>query len=95
MTAQQTVMLKLHNKVVLGQTLTKTERQRLEAWYEEQDRLEYEEIIGEPKKLPKPPLQKLLEELAAATGQLQTVLRENEKFREQNAQLRYQIAQQL
>lgn len=92
---KQAQMQMLHNRAVNGESLTSEERALLDAWYDEQDQLEYDEIIGEPKSFPALPLQQLLDELAVATEQLQTVLSENEQLKAQNDQLRRTIAQQL
>ena len=90
-------MWQLHVRFAGGETLTADEQRQLEAWYEEQDRIESAEIVTSGQTSSVVALQTQVDDLLAkieqATEHIRRLNAENERLRREVAELRQQLAQ--
>ncbi|MCP3956645.1 MAG: hypothetical protein GY719_02210 [bacterium] len=88
--------LRLHDRFVLGETLTDEESVRLEAWYASQDAVEASEpaSAGTETVDLKSRLRSSLEQVAEAARQIQRTMTENDSLRREIAGLRLELSQQ-
>lgn len=87
----------LHDKATRGEKLSEQEKQQLENWYTQQDRMEAEglqETIQEGSlEGLHSQIEAVLAQLVKITGRIQEVASENEKIRDENAALLHQLSQ--
>ena len=88
----------LHDKATRGKELSGEEKQQLENWYSQQDRMESEALQQTTQESLLVGLQSQIEaalaQLVKLTGRIQEVASENEKIRNENAVLLHQLSQQ-
>lgn len=87
----------LHDRATRGETLTPEEQAQLQAWYDEQDQAEFQQLglaasTSDDSALHNQ-INAALEQLAAATTQIQTLAAENEVLRRENLALRRQLSE--
>ena len=89
----------LHDKATRGEKLSEQEKQQLEDWYTQQDKLELEAIQWAAHESPLSVLQAQVEaalaQLVKLASKIQQLASENEKLRNENAELLKQLAQRL
>jgi hypothetical protein len=91
--------LQLHDRATRGEDLTSEEQKLLEDWYSAQDRAE-DEVLGLATKggpaadSLRPQVDSALTQLTTVTGHINTLAKENERLRQENALLRLQLAEQ-
>src|SRR5215204_5012486 len=91
-------MQRLHHRASLGEKLSESEREALENWYEELDR--EESIINRNNRqidleAMRERLEKTTAEVVDSSRKVAVLLRQNEKIRRENLELRRQIEARL
>lgn len=88
----------LHDRTTRGETLTNAEQVQLQAWYDEQDQAELQQLGLSVSAADDAELQSqiaaTLNQIAAATSQIQMLANENETLRCENLTLRRQLTEQ-
>ena len=89
----------LHDKATRGESLSNTEKEQLDAWYEVQDKLENDLLtknlsadIGMNRKKQ---IQIVLTEIADFSNQIKTLIARNDILRRENETLREKLVQNL
>ena len=91
--------LQLHDRATRGKELTSEEQTLLEDWYSAQDRSEME-VLGlattdvMSAEALRPQVDSALTQLTTVTEHINTLAKENERLRQENALLRLQVAEQ-
>lgn len=89
---------KLHDRATRGDVLTPEEQAQLQAWYDEQDQAEFQQlnlavtitddsVLGDQ-------IHAALDQLTTATAQIQKLASENDVLRRENLALRRQLSEQ-
>lgn len=88
----------LHDRATRGETLTAADQAHLQAWYDEQDQAELQQLGLSASAADDAELQNqiaaALDQIAAVTSQIQTLAKENETLRHENLTLRRQLTEQ-
>ncbi len=89
---------KLHDRATRGELLTLEEQAQLQAWYDEQDQVEFEQrnlaaMVTDDSAL-NDQIQAALNQLTAATAQIQKLALENDALRRENLAIRRQLSEQ-
>lgn len=87
---------RLHDRATRGQTLSQDEQAQLDAWYAAQDRAEAAALdldVTEVTASLQAQIDTVLTQLAATTGRIQELGKENETLRQEIALVRHQLAE--
>ncbi|HQU85976.1 MAG TPA: hypothetical protein PKY59_22810 [Pyrinomonadaceae bacterium] len=89
------LMQKLHEKSVKGNALNDSEKNELDSWYAEQDRLESEilsqKFVSEEFNIQNEAFQKTLEEISESKKRIAEISRQNENLSNENEILRRKL----
>jgi cobalamin biosynthesis protein CbiG len=90
--------LQLHDRATRGEELTSEEQKLLEVWYSARDCAEMEALglatkEGTAPDSLRPQVDSALAQLTIVTGRINTLAKENERLRQENALLRRQVAE--
>jgi len=88
----------LHNQKTRGETLSTEEQVQLNAWYEEQDRVEtlilQHHVPTESRSSLQTEIDRVLHQITGAAKHIQDIARQNEVLREEIQRFRRQLTQQ-
>lgn len=97
MTQDENKAKELHDRSTRGQALTAEEQAQLEAWYQEQDQTEFQQLGLTASTLANTALSEqigtTLEQLAKVTARIKTLAAENDALRRENLILRRQLSE--
>jgi len=95
---QDDIGMRLHDRATRGEELNSEEQKQLEDWYSAQERAEMEALGLATKERTatdslRPQVDSALAQLTNVTGDINTLAKENERLRQENALLRRQLAE--
>ncbi len=88
---------KLHDMATRGKTLSPKEQKLLEAWYDDQDRVESELLSSgaEAETLLQKQIDSVLIRIGDTNEEIRKIMNENKSLKKENAELRQQLSQKM